>query len=254
LADVVKFDTGMVSSALSAMARLEAVAVRKAERVFTPSRFSADKIMALYGLPAEKIEVAPNGLFAEDVPPLSPRTSAPPVVLCIARLYKRKGVDLLLRAWPEIISKVPGAILKIAGDGLEAKNLRRLATELGIEKTALFLGDVSSRDKIAALYAEASIFCLPTLHETFGIVFIEAMAAGLPVVAVNDSAVPEVVRDGEDGLLVQPEPGRIAHSVVSLLNDGALREKMGRAGRERVLKEFLWKKTSAGLVDYISRW
>lgn len=255
LADVARFEAVPVRQTVRMLAALEQVAVRKAERVFTPSRYSADKISELYGVSPGKIEVAPNGVFKNDVPEFSPRIkNRPPVVLCVARLYRRKGVDLLLRAWKLVHADEPEAVLQIAGDGLEYKNLKNLARELELEKNVTFLGDVPDREKMAALYAGADVFCLPTLHETFGIVFLEAMSAGLPIVALNATAVPEVVRHETDGLLTGPSEKDAAGALISLIKDGALREKMGRAGRERVLRDFLWEKTSAGFVEYISRW
>ncbi len=254
LADVARFESGAVRQAVRLMAALEKRAVSKAETVFVPSRFSGGKITELYGLPPAKIVVAPNGVFRGQVPPPTRAGSGGASVLCVARLYKRKGVDLLLRAWRGVVAEIPEAELKIAGGGLEYEPLRRMARELGISSSVTFLGDVTSRETVAELFAGCDAFCLPSRHETFGLVFLEAMAAGRPVVALDSTAVPEVVRNGVDGILVEPGGRGLAEAVISLLKDPALRQNMGTAGRERVLRDFLWEKTSEPLVDYFSRW
>ncbi|MBI3581088.1 MAG: glycosyltransferase family 4 protein [Nitrospinae bacterium] len=254
LADVARFESGAVRQAVRLMAALERRAISKAERVFAPSRFSAGKITELYGAPPAKITVAPNGVFRGQVSPPTRAGAGGASVLCVARLYKRKGVDLLLRAWPGVVAAIPEAELKIAGGGLEYEQLRRMARELGISPSVTFLGDVTSREAVAELFARCDLFCLPSRHETFGLVFLEAMAAGRPVVALDSTAVPEVVRNGVDGILVEPGGKGLPEAVISLLKDPALRENMGTAGRERVLKEFLWEKTSGPLVDYFKRW
>jgi glycosyltransferase involved in cell wall biosynthesis len=97
-----------------------------------------------------------------------------------------------------------------------------------------FLGDVSARE-LAGEYASADVFCLPSVQEAFGIVFAEAMAAGLPVVACRAAAVPEVVDDGRTGLLVTPRrPDEIAAAIERLVRDAGLRKELGEAGMARV--------------------
>jgi len=254
LGDIAQFESGVVRQSVRIMAALEARAVTKAEKIFVPSRFSAGKIAEIYGIPARKLVVMPNGVFLEPAPPPLKKNSGSASVLCVARLYKRKGVDTLLSAWRDVVSAKPDAVLKIVGGGLEYHQLRRMSREFGLDSNVYFLGDVTSREEMAQLYAECDLFCLPSRHETFGLAFLEAMSAGKPVVALNTTATPELVRHGVDGILVGPDGKQLAGAVISLLKDDALRENMGKAGRERVLREFLWEKTSEPLVDYFSRW
>jgi glycosyltransferase involved in cell wall biosynthesis len=273
LADIVQFESGAVRGTLRILAALEAIAVKKAEKVFTPSRFAADRIMSLYGVPANKLEVVPNGIFAdgdEASNPIAPSKTAvwsgasplalqplfrPTQALCVAKLYKRKGVALLLEAWAEVVKAVPGGtFLKIVGNGLEYERLKRMTAELGIDKTVTFLGDIDSRPGLAQVYRECDLFCLPSLHETFGLVYLEAMAAGKPIVALNSTAVPELVRNGVDGLLTEPDVKSLSRAIIILLTNKVMRDKMGQAGRKRAFSEFFWNKTASPLVDYISRW
>jgi glycosyltransferase involved in cell wall biosynthesis len=258
LGDIVRFESGAVRKALRLLAALENRAAHKAERIFVPSRWAAEKLGALYGVPLSRMQVMPNGLFLDEWRQLLDAATRiekrPPTVLCVARLYRRKGVDRLIRVWPKIAAKIPDAVLRIAGDGLEAARLKDLVRRTRMERTVFFEGDVTSRAQLARLYANCDVFCLPSMHETFGIVFLEAMAAGKPVVAVNGAATPEVVRNGTDGVLVGPDDAELADAVCALLSDAAMRETMGQNGRNRVSAEFDWKNAARPLVEYLGKW
>ena len=110
---------------------------------------------------------------------------------------------------------------------------------------------MSGLRRVQAAYADADLFCLPSLQEGFGIVFLEAMAAGLPVVAGDAAAVPEVVDDGTTGLLVDPrDPAAVAGALLRLLDDADLRRSMGRAGRERV-RAYGWLRVARRFLDAV---
>jgi glycosyltransferase involved in cell wall biosynthesis len=110
----------------------------------------------------------------------------------------------------------------------------RLHAKLGLGETVNLLGDVS-RDRLAEEYVSADIFCLPSVQESFGIVFLEAMAAGLPVVACRAAAIPEVVEDGVTGLLVPPrDPAGLARALEAMAVDPERARAMGEAGRRAV--------------------
>ncbi len=258
LGDIVRFETGAVRQAVRLMAALENRAAHKAERLFVPSAWAAVRLRELYSVPASHIQVMPNGIFVDEwrnlLEKATPDSGRVPTVLCVARLYRRKGVDKLIRVWPKVVAKMPEAMLRVAGDGLEAAYLKSMVKALKVGRSVIFEGDVTDRSKLAGLYANCDIFCLPSMHETFGIVFLEAMAAGKPIVALDIAATPEVVRHGTDGLLVGPDDAELAASIISLLNDSAMRETMGRSGRERVFANFDWKDTARPLVEYLGRW
>jgi glycosyltransferase involved in cell wall biosynthesis len=128
------------------------------------------------------------------------------------------------------------AVLRIAGIGPELPRLEHLARALGITSRVEFLRHLPLHELMAE-YRNASLFALPSEQEGFGIVFLEAMASCLPVVAVRAGAVPEVVADGETALLVDPgdEPA-LVNALERLLRDPALRARLGSAGRERVFR------------------
>jgi glycosyltransferase involved in cell wall biosynthesis len=149
-------------------------------------------------------------------------------------MYPRKRLQDLLEAAARLRGRIPDLVVRIVGDGPEAPRLRALHARLGLQGTVVFLGEVSRR-ALAVEYASADCFCLPSVQEGFGLVFTEAMAAGLPVVACRVAAVPEVVADQQTGLLVNPrDPGALTMALETLLTDGKLRAALGGAGRRHV--------------------
>jgi glycosyltransferase involved in cell wall biosynthesis len=116
------------------------------------------------------------------------------------------------------------------------ETLRGLSHKLGLDRSVTFHGAVQDDREVRAAYQEAHLFALPSLQEGFGIVFLEAMASGLPVVAARAGAAPEVIADGETGLLVPPgDSTALADALLRLLRDPEMRRRMGEAGRARVL-------------------
>jgi glycosyltransferase involved in cell wall biosynthesis len=239
IADELRNERGVVRVLLGIQARWEKRNARRADRVIVSSRYSAAVATALYGVPSTRIAVVPEPIdlaewrrrFAAVAPA---REAARPTVLSVARLYPRKRVGDLLEAAALLRGRIAGVQVRIVGDGPEAGHLRALHERLGLGDTVVFLGHVD-RDTLALEYSRARCFCLPTVQEGFGIVFAEAMAAGLPVVACRAAAVPEVVRDGETGLLVPPRtPAALAAALEQVLDDDRMRKEMGMAGRARV--------------------
>ncbi len=138
--------------------------------------------------------------------------------------------------------------VRIVGDGPESARLRALSVGLGLEETVTFLGEIS-RSALAVEYVGADCFCLPTVQEGFGLVFAEAMAAGLPIVACRTAAVPEVVEDGRTGLLVSPnDPEELARAMERVLANAEVRAELGAAGRRRV-EDFDLDRVAARLLE-----
>jgi glycosyltransferase involved in cell wall biosynthesis len=217
-------------------------ALRRADLVFAPSAFSATHVEAAAKLPAGTVRVVAHGL---DVA-VGKGRSAPqgrPSVLSVARLDPDdayKGVDSLLCAWPQVIARVPGALLTIVGEGPDRVRLQKIAQALAVEGTVRFVGRLSDTDLTRA-YADADVFALAGRYsngrtpkgEGFGLVFIEAGAAGVPVVAGRGAGTEEAVRDGETGMLVDgDDPRAVAAAIVKLLGDRRLARRMGARGRE----------------------
>lgn len=239
IADELRNERGVVRALLTLQARWERANVHLAERVIVPSRYSAGVAHDVYDVPRARIAVVPEPIdlaewrrrFAE-----APRRRVPgaPTVLSVARMYPRKRLGDLVVAAALLRARIPGVRVRIVGDGPESARLRALAVSRGLEETVTFLGEIT-RSALAVEYVGADCFCLPTVQEGFGLVFAEAMAAGLPIVACRAAAVPEVVEDGRTGLLVSPKnPEELARAMERVLTDDAVRAELGAAGRRRV--------------------
>lgn len=234
IADEATHESGMTRLGLTVQARLEAMHVRRADRVITTSEYSSRQISKFYGVEPRKIAVVPEliDLAAwERALREKPREEGPLCVLCVAHLYPRKGVDTLLRAFARVR---PDSVLRIIGDGPARGRLERLADEVHLTDRVRFLGHLPLQELMAE-YRNASLFALPSSQEGFGIVFLEAMASWLPVIAGRAAAVPEVVVEGSTALLVEPEDERsLTEALETLLSDPRRRRAMGSAGLEHV--------------------
>lgn len=211
-----------------------------------PSEFTAQKLAEIHGISPARISVVPHGLdpdwmqAASRSPgsrPNSPQRTGP-LLLSVTRLShadrEGKGIDLVLQALPKVVAQCPGVRYRVVGGGADLPRLAEMVRKLGLEGRTELPG-ARRDDALRQAYAQADLFVLPTQVEGFGVVFLEAMYHGLPVVAVRASATPEVVEDGVTGLLVAPGNAQeLASALVALLSDPERRQAMGEAGRSRV--------------------
>jgi len=182
-----------------------------------------------------------------------------PVVVCLSRLVPRKGQDMLIRAMPAIRQRVPGAALVIVGGGPYRTSLRRLAHSFGVAEHVVFTDGVPG-DELPAHHALADVFAMPCRTrgagldvEGLGIVYLEASATGVPVVAGRSGGAPETVRDGETGVVVDGwDVGAIAASVSDLLADPDRAARMGAAGRRWVVDNWQWRTQAERLGTLLS--
>ena len=238
IADELRNERGITRALLSVQARWERANVHRADQVIVPSAYSADVAAEVYGVSRHEIAVVPELI---DVAGWRDRLAAvpapaphPPTVLTVARMYPRKRLGDLLHAANRLRMRIPDVRFRIVGNGPEVSSLHALHTRLGLATTVTFLGDVSAAT-LAVEYVNADCFCLPSAQEGFGIVFLEAMTAGLPVVACRAAAVPEVVVDGVTGILVSVrDPDALGAALERVLTDQVLARALGTAGRMRV--------------------
>ncbi|MDQ1039184.1 phosphatidylinositol alpha-1,6-mannosyltransferase [Streptomyces sp. V3I8] len=170
-----------------------------------------------------------------------------PVVVCVSRLVPRKGQDTLILAMPRILAGEPEAVLLIVGGGPYEKELRRLAHETGVADSVRFTGAVPWSE-LPAHYGAGDVFAMPCRTrrggldvEGLGIVYLEASATGLPVVAGDSGGAPDAVLDGETGWVVRGGSAEdTADRVVTLLGDAELRRRMGERGRAWVEEKWRW--------------
>ncbi|MGW5092988.1 glycosyltransferase family 4 protein [Streptomyces nodosus] len=170
-----------------------------------------------------------------------------PVVVCVSRLVPRKGQDTLIRAMPRVLGKQPDTVLLIVGGGPYERDLRRLADETGVAHAVRFTGAVRWAE-LPAHFGAGDVFAMPCRTrrggldvEGLGIVYLEASATGLPVVAGDSGGAPDAVLDGETGWVVRGGSAEeIADRVVTLLGDPELRRRMGERGRRWVEEKWRW--------------
>ena len=231
------------------------------------SRYTRSRFASAFG-PRAALEHLPSGVdtdtFAPD-PAARKEIRARyglgdrPVVVCVSRLVPRKGQDMLVRALPEIRRRVPDTALLLVGGGPHRRRLATLAAQAGVSEHVVFTGSVPWPD-LPAHYAAGDVFAMPCRTrgrgldvEGLGIVYLEASASGLPVVAGRSGGAPETVRDGVTGNVVDGEDlDQIAQAVVRLLADPAQAAAMGEAGRRWVSTEWRWDTLAARLTTLLT--
>lgn len=214
-------------------------ALRRAGGVLAVSRDTAEKTARVQGVPREKVSVlcpALDPLQAAAGPiewPAPPRSRA---LLTVARLLAGepgKGVDLVIRTMPGLLNSFPDLYYVVVGDGDGRPALERLAAECGVSGRVLFPG--SRQGSLRGYYEAADVFVMPSQQEGFGIVFLEAMAAGRPVVGAACGGATEAITDGETGFLVNyGDVAALESRLAALLSDDRLRQRMGETGRRKV--------------------
>lgn len=170
-----------------------------------------------------------------------------PVVVCVSRLVPRKGQDTLILAMPRILREVPDAVLLVVGGGPYGTELERLAERTGVAGSVRFTGAVPW-EELPGHFGAGDVFAMPCRTrrkgldvEGLGIVYLEASATGLPVVAGDSGGAPDAVRDGETGWVVRGgSPEAAAERIVTLLKDAGLRRRMGERGRRWVEEAWRW--------------
>jgi phosphatidylinositol alpha-1,6-mannosyltransferase len=170
-----------------------------------------------------------------------------PVVVCVSRLVPRKGQDTLIRAWPGVLRAVPGAVLLLVGGGPYRRTLERLVSSLGLGGSVRVTGPVPW-GRLPAYYDAGDVFAMPCRTrrwgldmEGLGIVYLEASATGLPVVAGSSGGAPDAVRHGDTGLVVDGDSAAgVGSALVRLLKDPGEARAMGERGRAWIEREWRW--------------
>jgi glycosyltransferase involved in cell wall biosynthesis len=189
---------------------------------------------------ADRSYVVPPPFVPDTHPESDPaRRDEKPMVLFLSRIHKVKNVEALLRAWEIVIREVPHARLVIAGQGPDAlvSSLEALSERLGIEKTVSFTGFAGPAEK-ARLFAEAKVLALPSHHENFGLVVLEAIAAGLPVVISPEVQLGPFVTTHGLGLVSQTDPPSLAAALRSVMSDATLQRRVATQGESLVREHY----------------
>ncbi|WP_430790443.1 glycosyltransferase [Virgibacillus flavescens] len=205
-----------------------------------------------------KCTVIHNGvapLFLEPTKqPVSTTNQTDIKILCVANLLQPKGIDFSIKAMAKIVENYPNMTYQIIGVGPEADTLYRLVKKLGLENNVVFLG-AKSREEVSRYMNESDIFLLPSWNEAFGVVYIEAMASGIPVIGCKGEGVEDIVDSGVDGYLVDPKDvDDIVRVTTELVANPTMRLEMGKAARIKVENNFTWEKSAAKLIDVYTKY
>jgi glycosyltransferase involved in cell wall biosynthesis len=235
---------------MSMQARWEKLHVHRAHIVITISEYCAGRLRELYGFKGQ-IRVVPEMIDLAVWRERLLQNAAPPgdgrfTVLCVCRFYPRKRVHLLLQAAEILRGRIPELNVRIAGGGPETRRLRQIWRERRLESVVTWIEDPSEKE-LAHEYNRADVFCLASVQEGFGIVLLEAMAAGKPIVAARAAAIPEVVRNG---ILVEPDHAEsLAEGIEKLYSDTELRRSLAMRGASDVERFDSPRVTSAFLRE-----
>jgi glycogen(starch) synthase len=215
--------------------------LRVAHTVTACSQFVLNDAVYRFGLAPGTGVVVPNGVELRDA---VPATELPlpfqRFVFALGRAVEKKGFDLLIEAFARIANQHADVGLVIGGDGAAWEGLVRRARELGMADRVALPGMLSRSQVVWAMH-HAVLFVLPSRVEPFGIVVLEALEAGQPVVVSSRGGASEIVRDGNEGLVVDPlDPAALASAISRLLDDSSLRKRLSAAGRSRA-RDFAWE-------------
>lgn len=224
-------------------------ALRGADLIIAPTNNTANHVAGQQDIPSERIRVLPWALdpqfeallAARPAPALPANFPSGRVILTVGRWLaneRYKGMDTLITALPRLLTEWPDVQLVAVGEGDDQGWLEQIADGRGVLRHVHFLSGLTYRE-IAVCYQACEIFALPSRGEGFGLVYLEAMACGKPVIGGAHGGAPEVIDDGKTGYLVEHgDAGQLATSLESLLADPVLGREMGARGRERVEQEF----------------
>jgi len=215
------------------------------------SFFARSQLMRL--APGEKwykLDIARLGVDSAHFVPRPHRTSPVPLqILCVARLAPTKGQRILIEAIGQLIKDGRLLQLRLVGDGTDRESLEQLVSERQLSGNIFFEGSVN-QDVIRGFYEAADVFALASFAEGIPVVLMEAMSMEIPCIATCINGIPELIRDGVDGLLVPPSDTRaMAAAIARLMDDAALRDSVGNAGRRRIQQDYDLNKN----VDHLAR-
>jgi N-acetyl-alpha-D-glucosaminyl L-malate synthase BshA len=237
---------------------LSKLVLKNADAVIALTEDMKRKMQKIYD---RNVFVIPNGIDLERFNNLPKETlrkrwkikDEDEIITFVGTLRPIKGVEYLIRAMKIVRQKSTGARLMLVGDGEEREKLEKLVKELILEEYVRFIGKVQN-EKVPEYMVASDIFILPSLSEGFPVTVLEAMASGLPIIVTRVRGLQEIIKDGENGFLVEPKnPEQIAEKVLMLLEDDELRERISRNNKKRV-KDYSWESVVARLEGVYQRY
>jgi len=220
-------------------------ALAEAERVLASSTYVYQEALNV-GCCKERLVHLPNGVDLQRFNPLINGSSVKarlgitdhPMIFTLRFHIAKNGIEYLIRAIPPVLREVPEAVVVIGGDGPLRVYHEALANKLGVSQHTLFVGRIP-QEELPYYYAACDVFIIPSIIEAFGLVTIEAMACGKPVIGTNVGGIPDVITNGVNGIMVRPkDPQEIAEKLITLLRSSELRRELGLRGRKIVERKF----------------
>lgn len=212
-----------------------------ADRIVVNSEYMRSKVAVWYGMNLDKIVVIPNGVNLSRFRECNKLTlEGDPVILYLGALTTRKGIDILFQAIAALRSELPNMKLHLVGGGTMLSYFQHLVENRGICRYVVFHGRVP--DVMVPIYYKSADFCVfPSRHEPFGIVALEAMASGIPIIASNIGGLGEIITNGQDGLLFKPgDADALSKAILALNKDSDLRRKLSQTALKTV-ERYSWE-------------
>ncbi|MGD0644265.1 MAG: glycosyltransferase family 4 protein [Candidatus Bathyarchaeia archaeon] len=232
------------------------------DKIIVPSCAYKRIVESYYRINGDKITVIPCGIDTETFNPLRFNVETQRerfgilnenVVLFVGRLVSYKGLEYLLNAMPLVIREFKDTVLVIVGEGNIRNELENLTKKLRLQEHVRFLGSLPS-DQIPEIMSMASVFVLPSLVESFGVVLAEALSMEKPVIASNVGGIPEVVEKGKTGLLVSRQDVKgLSEAIISVLSDQNWAMAMAIEGRKTVVRKFSWQSVTAKTIGIYNK-
>ena len=233
-----------------ALRALEYLYLKRSPRLIAVSHWMKKILMEEFGLPPYAIDTVHNGVDPKLYRPKCRKSefiqkieerSGGPIVLFTGRMRSTKGINILIRSMPKVIEEVRDVRFIFAGSGFSDPYKRQIRIMRISERNYEFLGYVPQKD-MPALYSIASIYPTPTLYENLPIRILEAMSTQIPVIASNICGIPEIITDGEDGILVPTwDIEALSNRIIELLTDRRRASKIGKNARKTIEQKFTWQ-------------
>lgn len=235
--------------------------IYESRRVIVNSRYMVSELADHFGVPVDKIDIVPNGIepdrlicaTSEAELRRAHKLEGKKVILFVGRLVYEKGAQVLLQAAPAIVREHPDAVFVIAGDGPYKSHLEQLAASLNLGDNVKFFGKANDKD-LSELLSMAAIHVVPSLYEPFGIVALEGMAAGVPVVSSYRGGLVDIVKHLDNGLTTfAGDPTSMSWALLQLLNNPELVESVKRSARQDVVSNYSWEAIAVRTAETFER-
>lgn len=234
---------------------------KNSDKITANSKFTKDVIIYINDKIKNNVEIIPMGVDTYFFNPhkasnLRKAFEAEYLVLSVGRLVDKKGIKYLIMAMKEVIKEFPRTKLIIGGSGPEKENLEKLSESLDLKENVVFVGYIKNAD-LPKYYASSDIFVLPSIEtkggdtEGLGVVLLEAMASGIPLIGSNIGGITDIIKNNETGLLTRPEnPEDISDKIVMLLSNKKLRRKFSEEGLRTIKEKFSWDVVTIKFVEF----